>query len=260
MNKINVAGRNLLLLFLAATGLSLSACSGHQGQLTGQYGSQGAYDPFEDLNRRSFAVNNALDETIAQPIARGYRAAVPGLARDGVRNFLRNLRSPVNVGNQLLQGDVEGSASDLSRFVINTFIGIGGVFDVAEETGLEYEYEDFGQTLAVWGVDSGPYIMLPILGPSSGRDTAGLLVDSYLDPVRLYLFNTDQDEWWYARVAANGISKREELLDVLDDLKKNSVDYYAAVRSSYTQRRLALISDEDFEAMTLPEIPEYDDE
>lgn len=250
----NTKNRFLTACCIAILGLALSGCS-HNQETAGE-----VYDPLEGVNRAVFDVNDALDQAVAEPIARGYRAVTPGLVREAVRNFLRNLRSPVNVANQILQGDVEGAAADLSRFAMNSSIGIGGLFDVAADTGLEYEYEDFGQTLAVWGMGHGPYLVLPLIGPSSFRDAAGLLVDTYADPVRLYLFNTDQEKWYYARTAATAVDKREELLDVIDDLRSNSFDYYAAMRSAYMQKRDALVMDDDPETLAIPAIPDYEDD
>ncbi len=234
--------------------VALAGCASTQ-QADGE-----VYDPMEGMNRAVFDVNDAIDQALAEPIARGYRAVTPKLARDGLRNFLRNLRSPVNVANQILQGDIEGAAGDISRFAMNTTIGIGGLFDVAAETGLEYEYEDFGQTLGVWGVDHGAYLVLPLMGPSSMRDATGMLVDTIADPVRIYLYNTDREGWYYARAGATALDKREELLDALDDLRKNSFDYYAAMRSAYMQRRQALVNDDDPGKFEAPSIPDYDNE
>ncbi len=251
----NKGRRGFLTVCMAGfLSLSLAGCAGPQT-------AEGViYDPLEETNRAIFAVNDALDQAVARPVAKAYRAVTPQLARDGVRNFLQNLRTPVNLANQLLQGDIEGAAGDLSRFAMNTTIGIGGLFDVAAETGLEHEHEDFGQTLAVWGFDHGPYFVLPLMGPSSLRDSTGLLVDILADPVRLYLFNTDQHEWAYARTGATFLSTREELLDVIDDLRANSFDYYAAMRSAYIQHRAALVRDEAEPTGGAMAIPDYDDE
>lgn len=218
------------------------------------------YDPFEDVNRAVFGFNDALDQALIEPVTKAYRAITPQFVRNSVRNFLRNLHAPINVANQILQGDVEGAAADVSRFAMNTTIGVAGLFDVAADTGLKHEHEDFGQTLGVWGVGHGPYLVLPVMGPSSVRDAAGLLVDTYADPVHLYLYNTDQEEWYYARTAAAGIDKREELLDALDDLRANSFDYYAAMRSAYIQRRAALVRDDDPGVLAAPAIPDYGNE
>jgi phospholipid-binding lipoprotein MlaA len=224
------------------------------------YETGGISDPMEEYNRVVFNLNDSLDRAIAEPIARGYRAVVPSFVRKSVGNFLRNARTPVNAANQLLQGDVEGAAGDVSRMMMNTVIGVGGLFDVAAETGLMHEHEDFGQTLAVWGLGHGSYLVIPFFGPSSFRDASGLLVDAYADPLRLYLHNTDQDVWQYARTGMTVLDTRTELLDALDDLRANSFDYYAAMRSAYVQRREALVRDQEPGALSAPAIPDYDDE
>jgi len=131
--------------------------------------------------------------------------------------------------------------------------GFGGLVDVAGMEGVNYREEDFGQTLGVWGAGHGSYLVLPLLGPSSVRDTTGLLVDGYTDPVRLWLVNTDREGWYYGRVVVTSVDKREALLDVLSDLKKNSVDYYAAMRSAYIQKRDAQVRGND--DADLPDIP-----
>lgn len=236
--------------------LSLWACS----TTDSKYQTEASIsDPMEDVNRAVFAFNDTLDQAVLEPVARGYRAVTPKGVRQGVTNFLRNLKSPLIIGNELLQGDLEGVGNATARMVINTLAGFGGILDLAEAGGIEYEQEDMGQTLAVWGVDHGPYMVMPILGPGSLRDNTGLLIDSYVDPLRMYLFNTDQEAWHYVRLGATVVSQREELLDILDDLRRNSFDYYAAVRSAYYQRREALVNDEDPDAMGGPEIPDYDD-
>lgn len=217
-------------------------------------------DPFEDVNRAMFVVNDVLDQGVMEPVARGYRAVTPEFARTGVRNFLRNLRSPINIGNQLLQGDIDGTFRDVYRLGVNSTFGIVGLIDVAAITGHEYEYEDFGQTLAVWGVGHGPYMVLPLFGPSSMRDAFGMAVDSFADPVRIYLDNKDEEAWYYARVAARAISERAELIDVIEDLRENSIDFYATIRSAYIQRRNSLVLDENPDDSIGPTIPDYEDD
>lgn len=244
------------LCMAALLALSLGACSTTQS--SGDVSE--VYDPMEGFNRAVFAFNDAVDTVFLEPIAMGYRFITPQPLRTGVRNFLRNLKSPMQVVNQTLQGDLSGAGSDVARFAINTTAGVLGLVDVAAMVGLPYEQEDFGQTLGVWGVGHGPYMVLPILGPSSMRDATGMLVDSYADPLRLYLYNTHQEEWHYARLGLTAISTREELLDLLDDLQKNSFDYYAALRSTYMQRREALLNDQDPELASSPAIPDFDSE
>lgn len=226
----------LALVVLAATSLSACATSTGSGEIA---------DPLEGMNRGIFAFNNAVDTAVLEPVAKGYRAVVPQPARTGVRNFLQNLKSPLTIANNLLQGDLHGAGDATTRMVTNSLLGFAGLVDVAGMEGIKHQDEDFGQTLGKWGMGHGPYLVLPILGPSSARDTAGFAVDLYADPVRLWLSNTDREGWMYARAGISGIDKREELLDLLADLKKNSIDYYAALRSTYSQRRAALLADED---------------
>lgn len=218
-------------------------------------------DPLEGYNRFMFKINDAIDRNAFEPIARGYRDYVPSPARTGLRNFLHNLRTPVNAANNILQGDVEGFATDISRFTINTTIGIGGLIDIAKQTGLEYRPEDFGQTMGVWGIGQGPYFVIPLLGPSTIRDTAGLLVDTYADPVRIYLYNTHNEGWYYARSIATSVDERELLLDAVDDLRRHSFDFYAATRSAYLQERAAMVANKRPGAMAAnaPTIPDYSD-
>ena len=244
--------RKTALVVLCA---GLTACSATTSQHNSEYN-----DPFEPVNRAVFNLNDALNKAIGKPVAKGYSAVVPKPARTGIRNVLRNLRSPVNIANQLLQGDIEGFAGDTIRTLVNTTIGIGGLIDVADSAGIPYEHEDFGQTLGVWGVAHGPYLVLPIIGPNSMRDHVGMAIDAYVDPLRLYLYNTGQEEWYYGRMAMVGIDKRESLLETLDDLRENSLDYYATLRSAHYQHRKALVENNAGEEVTLPEIPDYEDE
>lgn len=248
-----------LKIFLAAVLCAgLGACATTPSGEDAMAGESGYADPFESMNRTTFAFNDALDRGVFVPVAQGYRSAVPKPLRTGVRNFLTNLRGPVNAANQLLQGDVEGFSNDTMRVLVNTTFGFGGLIDIASTAGLKYEYEDFGQTLGVWGVGHGPYWVAPVFGPNSVRDHMGNLVDIYADPVRFYLHNIDAEGWQYGRLAAVFIDKREELLDTLSDLRKSAIDYYATIRSASYQRREALIHDQDPQAYTAPAIPDYD--
>lgn len=252
--------KKILMLAMAASltlGVSACATSGGVNSEAVYVGNEQIHDPMEGLNRGIFAFNEVVDKTVLEPVARGYRWVAPKPIRTGVRNFLRNLKSPIVMGNELLQGDLEGFANASGRLFINTLLGVGGIFDIADMGGIPYEPEDFGQTLAVWGVGNGPYVMIPILGPSTARDATGMLVDSFADPVRIYLFNTDREWLHYTRIGVSAIDQREELLDVIDDLRRNSFDYYAALRSAYYQRRQALVNDMDPDAAAVPEIPDY---
>ena len=215
-------------------------------------------DPIEPFNRAVFAFNNFFDILLIEPAAKIYNAVFPGFVRNSVQSFMRNLRSPLIVANNILQGDIGDAGVATARFVINTTAGIGGLVDVAAMQGLSYEEEDFGQTLGVWGLGDGFYIVLPILGPSSLRDGTGRVVDTLADPVRIIANDTDNDWIFYTRNAVEGLDARARLVQAVADLRKNSLDYYAAVRSAYTQKRSSLIRDENPEASHA--IPDYDEE
>jgi phospholipid-binding lipoprotein MlaA len=247
------------LAIAVAMGLSVFAagCASTGTQEAQYVGGEQIQDPIEGFNRGVFAVNEAVDKAVIEPVARGYRYVTPKPVRQGVRNFLRNLKSPIIMGNQLLQGDLEGFGNASARLFINTLLGVGGIFDIADWGGIPYEPEDFGQTLAVWGVGHGPYVVIPLLGPSSVRDGTGMLVDSFVDPVRIYMFNHDLEWLHYTRLGVSAIDQREELLDVIDDLRSNSFDYYAAIRSAYYQRRQALVNDMNAGSSSA-DIPDYE--
>lgn len=194
-------------------------------------------DPLEGLNRGIFEFNRVVDGVLIKPVAQIYRGVLPQVAQDSVRSFLRNLRTPLIVTNDVMQGDMNRAGTTISRFLVNTTLGILGLFDVASELGIPFHDEDFGQTLAVWGVGEGFYLMLPILGPSNPRDLAGLATEFYVDPVNLYLRNEDLDYLIYTRAGLRGIDARARSIDVLDELERTSLDYYAAIRSLYRQQR-----------------------
>ncbi len=248
------------LLLVAFSSLALSSCS----SMTSNDIYEGGiviHDPMENSNRQMMAFNQSIDSNIIHPIVKGYRAVTPRAARSGIRNFLRNLKSPMIFANQLLQGDLSGARDVLLRATINTSIGLGGIFDVAGYEGIEYEYEDFGQTLAVWGVDHGPYMVLPFIGPSSLRDYGGYITDYLADPLRVYAFNTDKQLEYTGKFMMDHLDIRDSLMDTLNDLENSSIDYYAAVRSTYYQHRKALINDHKGTAQTtIPAFPYYEDE
>ena len=194
-------------------------------------------DPAERVNRAIFGFNQGLDKAVIKPVTGAYRAVAPDPVRQSVHNFLANLGSPVTLFNDILQGEFKRAMTTAGRFIINSTAGLIGLFDQAAPMGLEPHREDFGQTLAVWGFEEGPYLMLPVLGPSNYRDTIGFVVDTLMDPLNLWANNTDREHIAYSRTSAAGIDTRDQLWDVLDDLEKSSIDFYAAIRSLYRQRR-----------------------
>lgn len=196
-----------------------------------------ANDPLEPLNRSIFSFNLGLDRVLLKPVATVYRSMLPQTLRNGIRNLLNHLRMPVILANNLLQGDVEAAQTTIARFATNTLLGFGGFGDPASDMGAKFRDEDFGQTLAVWGVGEGPFLMLPVLGPSNPRDTVGLVAEFLIDPINIWAGNTDNEAVTYSRTLVRGIDKRSRHIKVLDDLEKSSLDFYATIRSLYRQIR-----------------------
>lgn len=198
-----------------------------------------ANDPLEPFNRAMFKVDAGLDTLLVRPIIKGYRVIVPENARPHVSNFVDNFRSPITLANDLLQAEFGRAGITLGRFVVNTGVGFFGFFDVGEKIGLAYHSEDFGQTLARWGVPDGPYVYVPLLGPMSFRDGTGFGVDAFLvDPVAWYGRGDGSMAWvQWANFGAVYVTTKDSFIDPLDELKKSSLDYYAALRSSYRQIR-----------------------
>lgn len=205
----------------------LAACSGKPAE----------DDSLESFNRGMFAFNEVIDNILIKPVATGYRAITPEPIRDRIGNAADNLTEPLSMVNAFLQGDVDRGMQSLFRFLINSTIGLAGIHDVAREAGIAPREEDFGQTLAVWGAGEGDYIVLPILGPSTGRDAFGRLVDIFLDPVNIPL---ERNQILYKSLGT-GLVARERLLDPIDDIYATSLDPYASFRSIYLQRRNAEI-------------------
>jgi len=190
-------------------------------------------DPYEPFNRTMFDINLALDKAILKPIAFVYKEVVPQPIQYNIHSFLENLRAPVIFVNDLLQGEFDRAGTTLLRFGMNSTFGLAGILDFATEAGIEKHDEDFGQTLAVYGTGSGPYLVLPIFGPSNPRDAVGLLVDMFMDPFGYFT----SDEFRIARFAGTAVDKRARRYDEINDLERTSLDFYAAVRSLYRQRR-----------------------
>ena len=207
------------------------------------------YDPLEGVNRAIFSFNNVADKIVLEPVAKGYKK-LPSPIQSGVGNFINNLKLPLAALNQLLQGQGKNAAESTGRFLVNSTIGVFGLIDVAENIGLDQKEEDFGQTLATWGVGDGFYIVLPLFGPSNLRDTTGMVMTMMTDPINAYAVT--QGEAWAIplRTAANAIDQRSQIIDEVNALRDNSVDYYAAVRSSYYQNRKAAIMNTDDDILT----------
>jgi phospholipid-binding lipoprotein MlaA len=189
-------------------------------------------DPFERVNRVTFAINDKLDKAIAKPVARTYRKVAPQFVQTGVSNFMDNMNYPVTIVNDVLQAKFKPAVSDVGRFILNTTVGIGGLFDPATAAGLDKNDEDLGLTFGKWGIHQGPYIVLPIIGPSTVRDGLGRLGDEFVSPQ-----NYIKNKW--TRYGLDGLyylDIRARLLDVEGALD-NAYDRYAVLRSVYLQRR-----------------------
>ncbi len=215
---------------------------------TGNYEDE-IFDPLEPVNRAIFSFNNFADKVILEPAAKGYKK-LPSPIQSGIGNFLNNLKLPLVVVNQLLQGQGKNAAESSGRFIVNSTAGLFGLIDVAEKIGLEQTQEDFGQTLATWGVGDGFYIVLPIFGPSNVRDTAGMILTYTTDPINAYAVREGEAWLLPLRTATNAIDQRSKIIDEVNALRNNSIDYYAAVRSSYYQNRKAAVLNLDDKSET----------
>ena len=200
-------------------------------------------DPFEPVNRVVFSFNNIFDRLVLRPIAVVYRGIVPEFVRNRVTYSLNNLSMPITAVNNVLQGELSKAGISTSRFLINSTIGVLGFFDPAASLGFESENEDFGQTLTVWGVPSGPYLVLPFIGPSNPRDFTGFLSTSLLDPMYQIGGGGTPNSLRTYRMATGAVDFRSQNIEVFDDLQNNSVDHYAAVRSFYSQSRESQAAD-----------------
>ena len=217
-------------------------------EIAGNKNDQLIYDPFENFNRKIFAFNEVLDKNIALPAVKSYRRFVPKMVRNSVRNFINNIEAPLSIVNSLLQGDGTNSMASLSSFLINTTLGVGGLFDVAGSKKITYKKEDLGQTLGKYGIKPGPYLVIPLAGPSDVRDFSGYTIEKLVSPLSFNSLNIDGSKDWISNDQAialsvmKGADAREGLIEIVDDVRKNSFDIYAAIRSGYLQRRGSLIS------------------
>ena len=230
-------GARIALVLAALSALVLGGCASVPNDPEERKAYYETNDPIEPVNRAIFSFNQGLDAVILKPVASVYKQVLPQTLQDGIRNFLNNLRTPLILANNLLQGDIDGAHQTIARFTTNSIIGFGGFGDPAGDLGVKYRSEDFGQTLGVWGIGEGPYLMLPIFGPSNPRDLIGLVVESVADPIDIWADNTDRDAIPISRLLLRGIDRRAGNLKTIDELEKSSLDFYATVRSLYRQVR-----------------------
>lgn len=212
-------------------------------------------DPLEPMNRFIFGFNEIFLDWVLGPITELYTEFVPDPVREGIGNLLDNINAPVVLANDLLQAEGARALETTERFIINSAFGVAGIFDVADSWGIPRHEEDFGQTLGVWGVDEMFYVVLPLFGPSSPRDAVGrFLVDDYLDPIGLWLDNTDREEISLSLTGIGALDEYAGVKDKLVEIKETSIDYYAAVRSLYRQKREADIK--NGKGIVIPDLDE----
>jgi len=240
VQNVSRKARWLRLGVLAGVVLAVSACATPPSDPVARAEFDKTNDPLEPMNRKILDFNLFLDRILIKPAAQGYRWAVPEFGRNRMRNFLDNLGEPVIFINDSLQGEFSRANTTAGRFLFNSTFGIGGLWDQASRIGMEKQTGDFGQTLYSWGVPDGPYLVLPILGPSNPRDAVGIGVDSYMDPffwgltVHFGATNSGLYRW-----IATGIDERSRNIDSFDEIQKNAIDLYAQLRSLWRQHRAA---------------------
>jgi phospholipid-binding lipoprotein MlaA len=209
-------------------------------------------DPFEPINREVFAINHSLDNRVALPVATFYHSITPDPVREHLHYFLTNLHLPVTFANDMLQGNFERGGEAIGRFAANSTLGFVGVFDVATEWGMPYHQEDFGQTMGVYGIGEGPYLVLPLAGPAVPRDIAGGFVDHYLDPLG-YIKWHHKFYFSWARSALSFVDSRSQSINALREIERSSIDLYATTRSLYRQSRNAEIRNGEPDVQGLPD-------
>lgn len=229
-------GRAVALAWLLAVG----ACAGTPVDPAARVGHDGGNDPAEPMNRIIFQGNQWIDRNALQPVARTYQTYVPDAARNGLRNVSQNLQAPAVLVNDMLQGNMGRAWITTQRFSVNSTLGGAGLFDVASDWDLPMHRADFGQTLGVWGVGSGPDVQLPLFGSSNVRDSVGTALGFFGDPVG-YVPGAQVVQ--LSAAAAGMVDGRARMLPVTEDLERNSMDYYATLRSVYAQRREAFIDE-----------------
>ena len=229
-------------LLLAASLIALTACAARPpaGDREAMEEFRQNNDPAEPTNRFFYKVNDGIDTYVFRPLAVAYRAVVPGAVRRQLHNVLANMSSPIIFANDVLQTRPRRAGDTMMRFLINTTAGVGGLFDVASEVGYPLHDTDFGVTMALWGVGEGPFLFLPVLGPSNPRDAGGFVADIALDPFT-YVSFPGSKTLGYTRYGISAIDARERVLDPVDQIKRTALDPYATFRSLYRQNRQSVI-------------------
>ena len=239
--KVFPLRRALLDLFVASALITSGCAAQSQAPAQSAAAEEDFHDPFEDTNRAIFDFNQKVDRTVLVPVAKAYRAALSDPLRESVRDFLNNLNAPLIFANDALQGNISLAKDTFVRFLLDSTIGMGGLVDVAGRWGIPFHEQDLGVTLGVWGIAEGPYLVIPILGPSDPRDLFGTAAQGFGDPWNILASNHNLIWIVFARGGVSGIDQRSRLIETLADIERTSLDYYATIRSVYRQRRAALI-------------------
>jgi phospholipid-binding lipoprotein MlaA len=237
--------RKLFLVLML--GLAVAGCASDDNQE-----AQLANDPLEPMNRFFFDFNQRLDRHAALPAATFYASAVPRGVRGNLHNVLTNLGGPVNVANDILEADFGFAGTAGARFLVNTTLGVAGIFDVATDWGLPERSRDFGETLGVYGVGQGPYLVLPFRGPTSVRDFAGGYVDGYFSPLH-FVHYSGSTYVGLVKSSLGSVDNRSANIVTYRDIERASVDYYATMRAYYRQRRERQVEDRAVQTAELPD-------
>lgn len=240
---VRTRNRKPALLSGLAIGLLLlcGGCAGVSREAASADDADAEHDPAEPVNRAIFKANVAADHAVMKPVAQAYTEHVPEAVQKGIHNVVQNLKEPGVAVNDVLQGNVGHAWQSIQRLAVNSTVGVAGVFDVADKLGVPPHKSDFGQTLAVWGVGNGPFVELPLLGPSNARDAVGTAVDMAMNPLT-FVGGAPATYAGVATGGANVVDTRAQHLHDLDELERNSLDYYATLRSVYRQHRDAEIA------------------
>lgn len=244
--------QNIRILAVLALSLLAAGCATAQQSQPQEAEVHTVSDPLEDMNRFFFNLNQRVDRHAAQPAATAYKDNVPQTVRGSLHNLLDNLGGPVTVANDLLQVQFENAGVAAGRFVVNTTVGVAGIFDVATDWGMPARPRDFGETMGTYGMPAGPYLVLPLRGSTDVRDFAGNFVDGYATPLRYVRYDGNQYVGWM-KSTLGSMDTRTTRANNYRDIERNSVDYYATMRTLYTERRTNLIEDRTVRTAELPD-------
>ncbi len=242
--------RDFRMIGILALALLAGGCAGTQA--TPDADATLASDPLEGMNRFFFNVNQRLDRDAGKPAATAYRENVPQTVRGGLHNMLENLGGPVTVVNDLLEVQFENAGIAAGRFLVNTTIGMAGIFDVATDWGMPGRDRDFGETLGTYGVPTGPYLVLPLRGSTDVRDFAGNYLDGYATPLHFVRYDGNQYVGWM-KSTLSSMDNRSKDIVTYQDIERSSVDYYATMRTLYLERRARLVEDRTVRTAELPD-------